>query len=272
MSRYKYTDEKGEHLHTLDGRPLIGTSSASDVLAKPLTWWASGLAVKEFGCPDPKVLTKMKNKKASQEELDAFYKSAESMLTIIRGMDVKEYMKLIDRAYRAHQTTLKDKAEEGTDLHAELERFVKDEMAGEKRLPEAYHPRILPFIEWARKNIARYLWSELNCFSETHWIGGISDLGFEDVNGKTGIMDFKSSKEAYLSQFWQCGGYAIQITENGGYTPDGEQIFPPGTKFDYFAVLPFGMERPEPQFNVDVAGCQINFLHELALYKALPHD
>ena len=49
-----YTLESENHLHKLDGVALTGTSSVIDVLAKPLTWWASGLACAEFGWLNPK--------------------------------------------------------------------------------------------------------------------------------------------------------------------------------------------------------------------------
>jgi len=273
MNRYKYTDEKREHLHTLEGQPLIGTSSVSNVLAKPLTWWASGLAVKEFGCQNPKLLTLIKNKDASEEQEREHMVNLGVMQEKIKQMTVEEYAKLVDSAYRAHTKELKKKAGEGTDLHAELERFVKDEIAGEQRIPEAYNIRILPFISWARENIKRYLWSEMNCYSEKYWIGGITDLGYEKHDGTIGIMDFKSSKEAYLSQFWQCAGYDLQISENGGYTASGDKVFGlGGRKITEYAILPFGMENPYPQFNVDIEGGREAFLCELTLYKKMPRD
>lgn len=37
-------------------------------------------------------------------------------------------------------------------------------------------------------------------------------------------MDFKSSKEAYLSQFFQIEGYDIAISENGIFDADGKHI------------------------------------------------
>lgn len=273
MNRYKYLDEKGQHLHTLDGRPLYGTSSVSEVLAKPLTWWASGLAVKEFGCSDPKVLTKIKNKKAQPEEVKNHYDGLTKMLLLIQKMDVEDYAKLVDKAYRAHTMTLKEKAQEGVDLHAECERFIRDEMAGLNKAHTEYHERIKPLIDWSRNNVAKHLWSEGNCYSEKHWIGGISDWGVELKDGRVAIVDFKSSKEAYLSQFWQCCGYAIQIEENGVFDRDGNQIYSlDGRKIDVVIVLPFGMENPYPQMNVDVQGGKEAFLAELLLYKKLPRD
>jgi hypothetical protein len=273
QSDYRYTDDgEKKHCHELGGKKLLGTSSASDVLAKPLTWWASGLAVKVLGITDPKHITLIKNKKATPEEKDAMMKSVSEMLEKIRMMTPVEYYALLDAAYRAHATSLKDSAQAGTDLHAELQRFVNDERGNFNRPAEMYHERILPFIKWARENVAKYLWSEMHCFSRSMWTGGISDLGIIDKAGKTAVLDFKSSKEAYLSQFWQCAGYGAQITENGGYTRDGIKIFEAGTKFDYYGVVPFGMEEVTPQFNYDVQGGIDAFLAELFLYKRLPKD
>src|SRR5437899_1811597 len=49
VGRYRFHDKDGEHLHTLDGKPLIGTSTAIRVLNKPLTWWAAGMALTPLG-------------------------------------------------------------------------------------------------------------------------------------------------------------------------------------------------------------------------------
>lgn len=279
---YRYFDEKGQHLHTFEGKPLIGASSPMKVIAKPLTWWAAGHAVKALGISDPKVITKIKNKKASEEEVKAMYASVGVSLEKIKNMSVEEFYKLLDTAYRAHDVSLDKSADEGTDLHAELERFVKDEMAGENRLPEAYNKRIFPFIEWARENVKEYLWSEIHSYSVKHWIGGISDLGLVDNKGRKAVFDFKSSKEAYQTQFWQCAGYDIEIEESGGVTADGYQVFGPGFKADYYAIVPFGAEVIRPYTNEEVGArigmdmsveaCRAGFLSALDLYKRLPRE
>jgi hypothetical protein len=41
--------DRENHVHLLNDKPLIGTSTVVGVIAKPLTWWASGLAVEEMG-------------------------------------------------------------------------------------------------------------------------------------------------------------------------------------------------------------------------------
>lgn len=269
---YKYIDEKGEHMHTLNGSPLIGTSSVASVLAKPLTWWASGLAVMQLGIPDSKVITKIKNKTASPEEVKATMVAVGIRLEQIKQMDAPAFYKVLDGAYRAHQTTLKDKAEEGTDLHAELEKFVKNTIAlyGTDTVDKTeYEPRIQPFIDWSKKNVKKFLWSEVHCFSERMWTGGISDVGAELNDGKVIVIDFKSSKEAYLSQFWQCVGYAIQIEENGWFDKDGNQLGVLEKPIDHVCVVPFGAVKVEPAFNFDMDGGKEAFLAELVLYKKL---
>lgn len=267
---YKFDSKR--HYHSLDGQPLVGTSGVLSVIAKPLTWWASGLAVQVLGVPDPKVLTKIKNKTILPDELETLNTELPKKLEEIKKMNAQEYLALLDSAYRAHTTTLKEKATEGTDLHAELERYVKDQIEGVTIPTKKYHPRIQPFIDWYQENVKEPLWSEIHCYSQVHWLGGISDFGFVDKQGRVAIMDFKSSKQAYHTQFWQCGGYDLQITENGGYTPAGDKIFTLPAPISYYAVFPFGSDNPVPELEFDVSGCKEAFRACLFLYKKLPQN
>lgn len=235
----KYQFNEKEHIHTLDDKPLMGTSTVVGIIAKPLTYWASGLAVGKLGWLNPKLSTP-----------EARKLSVETSLEQIRSMSPEDYQKLLDEAYKAHATKLKDSAEHGTDLHAELERYVKNQMANRMA---TYDEKIQPFITWANENIKRWLWSEAHCYSEKLWVGGISDVGAELMDGSFAIIDFKSSKEAYESQFIQIGGYALQIEENGLFEPDGSFSMMPDKKFTQFIVVPFGAKEviPVSRFNVE---------------------
>ena len=142
-----YKFDESRHYHSLDGQPLIGTSAVGSVIAKPLTWWASGLAIQKIGGIDTKVLTKIKNKTATPEEVKELKDTAAQSFSLIKNMSNDEFVQLLDDAYRAHTTTLKEKASEGTDLHAELERYVKDQIEGITIPIKKYHPRIKPFID-----------------------------------------------------------------------------------------------------------------------------
>ena len=270
-NRYKFLNSKGEHVHLLDERPLIGTSRVGSVLSKPFAWFGSGKAVEAFGCPDAKVLTKIKNKKATEEEHQNHAAAMEIALKMIQNMDVTQFSKLIDTAYRAHDTFKKSKAQAGTDLHSELERFVKWYMIDERFEP-TFDEKITPFIEWTHANVKRFLWSEGHNYSERNWVGGICDAGYESREGKFGIIDFKSAKEAYIDHFWQCAGYDINISENGVFTPDGDQIYQLEKPISEYCVFAFGAEKPKPQFNFDMAGSKEAFLAMLTIYKKLPQD
>jgi len=154
-------------------------------------------------------------------------------------------------------------------MHAELENYVRSCMAywGKPQLTVSEHKAVNIFSEWAIENVQRFLWSEMHCWSESLWLGGISDVGALLKDGRIAIIDFKSSKEAYGSQFWQIAGYDLQIAENGGYLADGEKVLELPRPVEVYFIIPFGAEKPEPQPCYDVEGCKEAFKAALILHK-----
>lgn len=252
-----YHFDKINHLHTFQGRPLCGTSTVLKVVAKPLTWWASGLAVGELGWKNPKDV-----------KSDERIKSAEEILEKIKAMEPKEYLALLDKGYSAHSKSLKKSAEAGTDLHAQLEEYVKWHMAGKKEI-KSFDQRLNPFIEWTDKNVKRFLWSEMHCFSEKMWLGGVCDAGAELNNGEIVIIDFKSAKEAYPTHFFQVAAYDMQIQENGGYDDKGNKTFSLTKPVSQYIVVPFGAKHPYPVVMRDTEGYRDGFRGALMIYKQL---
>ena len=230
MAKYHFDKEK--HLHFLDNKPLTGTSSIGQVLSKPLTWWASRKALEVLGWSNPKKVSKEERLKIVKEKYEA-----------IKGLTIKKYLKLLDKAYRAHYDSLKESADEGTDLHAELERFVKSRMGKSKE--NQFDEKIKPFIQWSDKNIKEFLASESHCYSERLWIGGIVDAVAKLSNDKLAVIDFKSSKEAYITQFIQACLYAIQINENGLWSEDGQYHKETGL-IEKIIIIPFGADKLPP--------------------------
>ena|SRR3990167_7008473 len=269
---YAFNEEL--HLHSFQGKPLCGTSTVLNVLAKPLTWWASGLAVAKLGWTNSKIKI---DGNYTNIDLETRLKALQPQYEAIKAMSSEQFLGLLDEAYKAHSTNLKSTAQAGTDLHAELERYVKNWMLchdpknkGGDMLDETiYDDRIIPFITWADENIEKFLWSELYCFSETLWLGGISDVGVLLKNGKVGILDFKSSKESYDNQFIQNAGYDLQITENGGYTKEGNKIFQLDTPISFYGIVPFGAKEFTVDFRYNVEELREGFKSALVLYKLL---
>jgi hypothetical protein len=191
-------------------------------------------------------------------------------------MPEEEFFALIDKAYRAHDVYMRSRAKTGTDLHAECEKFVRyhmQQVATERVSPLVWPEEIRPFVDWAHREVKRFLWSEGHCYSEKHWLGGISDAGYEKNDGTFGVLDFKSSKQMYLEQAWQAAGYALQIEENGIFDAQGNQLHgKPAKPFDEVCIFAFGAEKPVPEFNVDMEGSKQAFLAELFLYNKMPKD
>lgn len=274
---YRFLNEKGEHLHQLDGKPLLGTSTVVGVIAKPLTWWASGLAVSQLGWIKPLDKRQKPSEAEMGENARARFKSALAMLEQYSAMSPEEYCGLLDKAYRAHADSLDKSADKGTDMHAELEKYVKGCIEQYGGMPQAKGGNLLKdvvlpvqiFAEWAAKNVKRFIVSEGHCYSERLWVGGITDCIAELNDGRTVIIDFKSAKDAYLSHFIQVAGYDIEASENGIFDADGNRLLTLERPIDGYAVFPFGAEKVEPLFQFDTAAMRKGFEAAVVLYKLM---
>lgn len=292
--RYKYDNSldargKPKHTHLLDlndtgeYKKLTGTSSVVDVLSKVLTWWASGEAVKTLGWIHPDI--KKGGKKVGSVPLADRLAAAEKMLALIKMMSPQEYLDLLDKAYKAHSVKLDDTAQAGTDLHAELEKFVKWKMTG-KLNGFTYNDRIAPFVDWSSHAVKKFIWSEVHCFHEVLWVGGISDVGailnghtietedgpIEVPDGTRAVIDFKSAKEYYTSQFIQGAGYALQVEKNGLLDPDGNKIGELDGPIQAIVIVAFGKEVVYPEVRMQADLYKEAFELCLRLYRILGMD
>lgn len=295
---YKFLDDeewegqRRAHLHTLSKAsvrsPLVGTSSVSSIVAKPLTYWAVGLALVKLGWvnhSDPELaeaLAEMKLDKrtSAREKLKKLMPHRVAIMEKrgiwkqIQTMTASEFAEAFDAAYFAHVDTLEETADDGTDLHAECESFIKAAMGYEifdTGLDQvAYSERIAPFVRWAKDHVSKFLWSEMHAYSEKMWTGCISDGGYLGVDGKIGVIEFKRAKAAYDEHYWQVGGQHLAIEENGGFDKDGNKIFELPGKIEKHMVFAFGAKDPgaEKERTGDdiVTDCRA-FKAELYLYK-----
>lgn len=256
-NRYRFIDEldekgKPQHLHTLDLKPLMGSSTVVGVLAKNLTWWAVGMGLTTLGW-SPINDKKTKKRVPTEDRL----RVVEEWLATnpLTSFDGKTWLKALDEAYYAHDTVKNQKAESGTDMHLDLENYVRHCIAANQGKPISgiagvHSKEVELFANWAVKNVDVFLLSEANVYSETLWVGGELDVLFRAKSGKNLIGDFKSSKEAYLSHFLQDALYGIELAENGAFDKEGNKIYEP-LKVDGYAVFPFGGEQFEPAIRWD---------------------
>ena len=255
--QYEYRDEKRQHLHILAGQPLYGTSTIVGILNKPLTWWAAGMALGELGWTNPKLVSKAEGIKIAGKARKNFF------------INNEEYYAWLQECYRAHDTKKKDAAVGGTDMNAELETYVKECIAyGGKPIvaPEDAVPAVKTFAKWAHLNIEKFLFSEGNTYSEKYWVGGIVDAGCKMKDGRTALLDFKSSKDAYYSQMVQVAGYALQVEETGIVTDMGVSILP-STEINEIVVVAFGSDEIKTRAAQNIKDFKTAFIGCLENYK-----
>lgn len=276
--RYNYADEKNQHLHTLEGKPLMGASTVAKMAGgdKPgLVWWAAGCAASVFGW--------IKGKDASGAYVPKGTRlhAAIQGLEKVKNMTGEEYLAHLDTAYKAHNATKLKKGKEGTARHGKLEEYVKMSMQENEGAPlqlgfwqeNFFAPEVEAFVMWAcggldrPQQVKRFLWCETNCYSETLWMGGIADIGYEDMEGRIVAGDHKSSKEAYFDQFIQIAFYDLMLSENGGFDSSGNKVFEMPRPADYYVVFPFGSDPFTPDFEYDVDGYREGAKAALALHK-----
>lgn len=281
MNKYKFDNSidnqtgKQKHLHTLNGQPLYGNTSVLNVISKPLTWWASGLAVAELGWQ--KELNAWSKPKPTKEDIERNkierLAKAEIGLQTISKLNSEDYLKLLDKAYKAHSVKLDRSADAGIDMHEALELYSNYCIENNNGIPMLFQKykfiQVEIFAKWAEKNVKRFIAVEGYCYSEKLWTGGIFDCLYEDSEGKFVMLDFKSSKEAYLSHFIQDAALDIEVSENGILDTEGNLIYQLEKPISYYAVLPFGAENPEPQFYYDLVGAKKGFEAALTLHKLM---
>lgn len=268
MNRYRFS--KDPHAHYLDDKPLLGTTSITGVINKELSFWAAGMAVGELGWMNPKryedgSYINKKDKEKLQDRMNECLVKAGAKLTEIKMMDIKDYFNLLAVAYKAHDQKKKSRAVEGTDLHDSAEEWIKSQITGiPMLLPD---PKLAPFIEWAKTNVKRFLFSEVCCFSEKLWVGGKTDWGYESMEGRNVLSDLKSRPKVYFSDFAQLGGYGLQILENGVFDDEGRLLFKP-MEFDDYAIFPLTDKFTEPVIRSDTFRWRRTFEYAAGLYKS----
>jgi hypothetical protein len=250
--RYRFDAEN--HIHLLDDKPLMGTSTVVGALGKPLTYWAAGCALTPLGW-----LNRKKSK--INDRLDA----AGEAISMLRNMTREEYVDKLEQCYHAHSKVKDAAADDGTNTHKQLEHYVQsciDDNGGEPcKLLKYGHGAVETFADWAVEHVRKFIWSEKHCYSERLWVGGISDCGARLTNNHMAIIDFKR-RGCYFSQFVQIGGYACQIEELGLLYSDGKPAMSPITINDIIVFPNAGKPRTEP-----AAPFMQRFAEVVAIYR-----
>lgn len=219
--KYKFSEEGHVHQLLVNGeyKNLTGCTTVLSVLAKPLTWWASGKAVETLGWYNPK----QQNGETEEEyekRIVAGKKKLPKVFSMIKELSEEDYFDTLNTAYKAHSEQKERSGEYGKEIHAKIEDIIKQAIAlndGIIAEQKSGDRSVQNFIDWAVKNKARFLESEKHVYSEKHFLGGVIDIVLE-IDGQKWIGDIKTSQSGiYPEHFWQCGGYQLMLQEMGLY-------------------------------------------------------
>lgn len=274
--RYKYIDnverarelglagprDRTAHLHTLDGKPLIGASSGSNVsfgADNLMQWYADNAAVAGLSKP--------------QQDITEEYKMANALNDKNERAKAK---KELDKNYPDYEDARKaairsrdDSAKKGTLRHGVLETYINLCVTSNDGKPvKSQNADIQPFIDWSLENVDQFYFTEANCYNEELWVGGIADIGLRLKNGKNLIGDHKSSREAYAKQFLQAALYDVLLSHSGMLDAKGNKLGE-WVPADGIVIFPFRSVPFTPEFKWNIDEWRQGAVNAVNLYKLL---
>lgn len=176
--------KSGRGRYSLDGRPLTGVTTVCNEQSKGfLVTWAASEAYKD--CLD---------------------------------LDKDQIKEVIKTKVYAHTKKSDDSKEKGTAAHGYVETFVKHfietgQYVREDIPDEEVKTSVTRFYDWAESKQVKFLASEVSVYSRIFWYAGTFDFICE-IDGKTLLGDFKTSKQMDGTYLAQGAGYVIAVEEN----------------------------------------------------------
>ena len=186
----KFEFDEKKHLYKLNGQAMTGVTTVLGVIAKPmLIQWAATEATKYV---------------ASKWMPDTIYRQSE----------IEE---ILDEAKVAHRKKKEEAGEKGTDIHAEVERLIKEAILRTSGQIEGYQgelEQIRHFVKWAKDNEVVFRGSEEKIYSKEWFMGGTCDFLCE-IGGELWLGDIKTGSGIYPEHFFQCAAYQKMYEEMG---------------------------------------------------------
>lgn len=137
-------------------------------------------------------------------------KNVEGFRDFIVGItdDDDKLSEVLYKAYTAHATYAKERADKGTNSHDILSKYIQKCIDENDGLPmDTEEPVVKKFLEMTAKWKPKFIATEKHGFNEDLFIGGICDLIVETNEGM-GVWDFKDRAYATEKDLIQTGGYA----------------------------------------------------------------
>lgn len=195
MKDFKYDDI--EHVYTLSGKRMYGTTTILRVIAKPaLINWAVKV--------DTDYITDWSY---TQEALDS------------NPVKLRE---VIAVAKKQHTKKKDDAGDWGSIVHKAIESWIKTQEIPKEVVVKDVVVKVLPehleaidnFVKWAKENKAIFIQSELPIYSEEWFTGGTVDFVCK-IGDELVIGDVKTSSGIWDEYWLQVSAYAKMMMEMG---------------------------------------------------------
>ena len=168
----KFEFNEKAHTYKLGGEKILGTTTVLGMVNKPaLVPWAAKKVIEYI-----------------EENCEAIEKP--------HALHYQVSPQDLAWAKSAHTRHRDDAAQTGTDVHAEIEQYVRAQMFNE-RVPTDVSPQTEHFIKWSKKVGNKFIASELVVFDGDLRVGGTCDIltvangtfFFDDIKTSSGIYD-----------------------------------------------------------------------------------
>lgn len=189
-----------EHVYTLGGKRLYGVTTILGVIAKPmLIQWAANQAINYV-----------------EEHIDKYG---------LWRLEGKTWVQMMKEARTVHKKKKEKAGEQGTEVHAEVEKWIKGCIEINEGLPVIVedpkrNKQVQNFMDWAVKHKVKFLASEKRMYSRTWWTAGTADIVCE-IEGRLYVGDVKTSSGIYPEAFIQASAYSKMLVEMGEFEKFG---------------------------------------------------
>ena len=133
----------------------------------------------------------------------------------------------LQEAVKAHTKKKEAGGQKGTDLHSEVEAWIKNTIAtNTMEYSSLQSPGLKAFVKWACDNEVKFLASEKQVYHSdpSMWYAGTFDFSFEK-DGKRFIGDLKTMKKLWdRTPFFQTAAYMMASEHMGEEPYDGSCI------------------------------------------------
>lgn len=139
-----------------------------------------------------------------------------------KKMTENDLIGIIEEACNLHNVRREEAATKGSLAHDWIENHIK---GNDPEMPEDDNviTAINAFLSWESENKIKWIASEKIVYSRKHGHVGILDA-LAVINGKTCVIDFKTSNGIYSDYYYQVASYRAAHEEETGKKLDGDSI------------------------------------------------